>query len=57
MLPPTSTLKMEIKYPSETLVSIYERSNFTEDAVIVKFTLEQATKAQNRSRGITLPFL
>jgi hypothetical protein len=33
MLPPTSTLKMQIKYPPETLVHIYERSHIIEGAV------------------------
>ena len=57
MLAPTSTLKMEIKYPSETLVSIYERSHIIEGAVKVKFTVGQATKAQSRCRVIALLFL
>jgi hypothetical protein len=57
MLPPTSTLKKEIKYPSEKLMSVYEISHITEGADKVKFTLEQATKFQRGSRYIALLFL
>jgi hypothetical protein len=48
---------MEIKYPSEASVSIYERSHVIDGAVTAQFTVGQATKAQGRSRGIALLFL
>jgi hypothetical protein len=40
------------------LVSSIFQTKYTEDKLIkVKFSLEQATKAQRGSKGIALPFL